>query len=199
MDQRRPASVTFPLPGSPVFFGAGITTNRPQSSLSGRRSRSSVSSPLLSNEQQYHSYDNDNDDDIESRQGKDEDKPTKMIRNKKDLLILIALCLSYYNAFCAFSMIAPILPNEVCEIIFPCLHLFRLVKLKKLKFKRPAHGNLNEIPFKFPYQNSRASLVYLLDPVLFLYLDNPRSLVFSVFNSRKTRFFDKMQFSRTFF
>ena len=150
MDQRRPASVTFPLPGSPVFFGAGITTNRPQSSLSGRRSRSSVSSPLLSNEQQYHSYDNDNDDDIESRQGKDEDKPTKMIRNKKDLLILIALCLSYYNAFCAFSMIAPILPNEVCEIIFPCLHLFRLVKLKKIKVQKTCTREFERNSFQIP-------------------------------------------------
>ena len=108
----RPASATFSLPGSPVFFGAGITTSRPQSSLSVRR-RDGVATPLLSNDQQYHSYDNENDEDIESRQGTDDNKSTKMIRNKKDLWILIALCLSYYNAFCAFSMIAPIFPNEV--------------------------------------------------------------------------------------
>ena len=104
----RPASVTFPLPGSPVFFGAGITTGRSQSSLSGRRRhRDGLSTPLISNEQQH---------DVESNE-----KDTKMIRNKMDLMILIALCLSYYNAFCAFSMIAPIFPNEVMNCDLFCI------------------------------------------------------------------------------
>jgi len=64
-----------------------------------------VTTPLLSEGKQ--------NEDIESSVKGQAEVSIKMIRNKKDLLVLIALCLSYYNAFCALSMIAPIFPLEV--------------------------------------------------------------------------------------
>ena len=104
----RPASVTFPVPASPIFFAA---PQRSKSALS-RRHRDGLSTPLLSNEEEQNR--DLIEDDIEAESGESQ----KLIRNKKDLLILIALCLSYFNAFCAFSMIAPIFPYEVI-IFFP--------------------------------------------------------------------------------
>jgi len=100
----RPASVSFPVPASPIFFAG---SERAKSALAGRLHRSELITPLLNETHE------EQDENLEEPFGKSTEVSTKMIRNKKDLLILIALCMSYYNAFCAFSMIAPIFPLEV--------------------------------------------------------------------------------------